>query len=53
MEAFLMLECAVIAMPDIDMDDVRLGQMLVLIAGLLIVLLGRIGYLLSSWLALT
>lgn len=47
MENWLMLEYAVIAIPGIDGDDVRLGQMLALIAGLSLVLLGRLAYLLS------
>ena len=45
MENLLMLEYAVITMPGIDDDDVRLGQMLALIAGLSLVLLGRLAYL--------
>jgi hypothetical protein len=47
MENLLMLEYAVITMPGIDDDDVRLGQMLALIAGLSLVLLGRLAYLVS------
>jgi hypothetical protein len=47
MESLLVAEYAIITMPDIDRDDVRLGQMLVLIAGLSIMVLGRLVY--SLW----
>jgi hypothetical protein len=46
MESMLVAQYAVVAMPGIDPDDVRLGQMLALIAGLSLLLLGRLAYLL-------
>jgi hypothetical protein len=46
MESLLVAEYAVITMPDIDRDDMRLGQMLVLVAGLSATVLGRLVYLL-------
>ncbi len=42
MENCLMFEYAMITMPDIDMDDVRFGQLLVLLGALSIAVLGRL-----------
>ena len=42
MENYLMFEYAMITMPDIDMDDVRFGQLLVLVGALSIAVLGRL-----------
>jgi hypothetical protein len=42
MENYLMFEYAMITMPDIDMDDVRFGQLLVLLGALSIAVLGRV-----------
>jgi hypothetical protein len=42
MENCLMFEYVMITMPDIDMDDVRFGQLLVLLGALSIAVLGRL-----------
>ena len=42
MENGLMFEYAMIMMPDIEMDDVRVGQLLVLLGALSIAVLGRL-----------
>ena len=48
MECYLLTtEHALSSMSEVDMDDVRLGQLLVLSVGLSAVLLGRLLYLLT------
>ncbi|HEX7894753.1 MAG TPA: hypothetical protein VF447_11220 [Terriglobales bacterium] len=42
MEHHLLFEYAMITMPDIDVDDVRFGQLLVILGALSIAVLGRL-----------
>jgi hypothetical protein len=44
---FLATEYALLSLSEIDMDDVRYGQLLVLSVGLATVILGRLLYLLA------
>jgi hypothetical protein len=48
MECYLLTtEHALLSMSEVDMDDVRLGQLLVLSVGLSVLLLGRLLYLVT------
>ena len=48
MESCLFIECAANMMPDIDMNDVRFGQLMALATGLSATILARLVYLLLS-----
>ena len=47
MECYLLTTEHALSMSEVDMDDVRLGQLLVLSVGLSVLLLGRLLYLLT------
>lgn len=47
MERCLVMEHAISIMPDLEMDDVHLGQLITLALGLSLVALGRVMYALS------